>query len=95
MLWDDLEGWDGGEGGTEAPEGGGIADSLCCAAETNTTCNTAIPQLKNFFKKKKTTQFAVVGIIGCHWPCDVLFDPLLPSADLISWDRGMNRDVRS
>ena len=53
MLWDDLEGWDGGEGGTEAPEGGGIADSLCCAAETNATCNTAIPQLKNFFKKKR------------------------------------------
>ena len=73
---------------------GRIADSLSCTAETNATCKTAIPQLKNFLKKK-TTQFAVVGIIGCHWLCCVFFDHLLPSVDLISWDRGMNWDVRS
>ena len=36
MLCDDLEGWDGGAGsGREAQEGGGIADSWCCLAETN------------------------------------------------------------
>ena len=40
--------------GTDTPEGGGdicihIADPLCCAAESNATCKTAIPQLKNFF----------------------------------------------
>lgn len=49
--------------GTEAPEGGGIADSLCCAAETNATCNTAIPQLKNFFEKKDDP----VCCRGDHW----------------------------
>ena len=41
MLCDDLEGWDGGQGEREAQEEGGvcmhIADSLCCAAEINTT----------------------------------------------------------
>ena len=42
MLCDELEEWDR-EGGREAQEGGDmgiyihIADSLCCAAETNTT----------------------------------------------------------
>ena len=40
MLCDDLERCDG-EGGREAQEGGDICihitDSLCCAAETNTT----------------------------------------------------------
>ena len=41
MLCDDLEGWDWGEGGSEAQEGRHvcihIADSHCCTAETNTT----------------------------------------------------------
>ena len=40
MLCDDLDGWDEG-GGREVQEGGDIdihiADSLHCAAETNTT----------------------------------------------------------
>ena len=39
MLCDDLEGWDR-EDGREAEEGGDMcmhmADSLCCATETNT-----------------------------------------------------------
>lgn len=57
--------------GTDTPEGGGdicihIADPLCCAAESNATCKTAIPQLKNFFFKKKT-QFAIMVLIGHHW----------------------------
>ena len=38
---DDLDGWDEGVGRTEVQEGGDICihitDSLCCAAETNTT----------------------------------------------------------
>ena len=41
MLCSDLVGWDGGWGGREVQEGGDmcirIADSLCCAVETNTT----------------------------------------------------------
>ena len=40
MLWDNLEGWDGVEGGREVEEGGNIripmADSCGCMAETNT-----------------------------------------------------------
>ena len=39
VLCDDLEGWDWGENGREVPRRGDIcihvADSLCCAAETN------------------------------------------------------------
>ena len=41
VLSDNLEGWDGVEGGREVQEGGDIciliADSHCCRAETNTT----------------------------------------------------------
>ena len=40
MVCDDLEGWDGVEGGREVQEGGDIcipmADSWCCTAEINT-----------------------------------------------------------
>ena len=39
MLCDDLEEWDGGDGGREAQERGDIciltADSHCCIAESN------------------------------------------------------------
>ena len=53
-LCDDLEGWNGGYGGKEAPEGGDvctcIADSLCCTAETNTTLQSNYIPLK----KKRT-----------------------------------------
>ena len=42
---------------------GRIADSLSCTAETNATCKTAIPQLKNFFKKKDDA----VCCRGDHW----------------------------
>ena len=41
VLCDDREGWDGGGRGREAQVGEDICihitDSLCCAAETNTT----------------------------------------------------------
>ena len=41
VLCDNLEGWDGLEGGRESQEGGDIcipmADLYCCMVETNTT----------------------------------------------------------
>ena len=50
MLCDDIEGWDGVEGGMEVQEGGDLtilmADSCCCMAKTNTTFKAIILQLK-------------------------------------------------
>ena len=50
MLYDDLKGWDGVEGGREVQDGGGVsilmADSRCCMAETNITFKAIILQLK-------------------------------------------------
>ena len=41
MLCEDLERWDGVEGGSDVQEGGNVcilmADSRCCMAETNMT----------------------------------------------------------
>ena len=52
MLCDDLEGWDGGRGGTKSQEGRDIcilillADSHCCMEETNTILQSNYPPFK-------------------------------------------------
>ena len=50
---DNLEGWDGVEGGSEVPEAADIvptADSCWCMAETNTIVWSNYPPIKNKVK---------------------------------------------
>ena len=56
VFHDNLEGWDGVEGGREVPEGGDIClpmnDSCWCMAEINQHCKATIFQCKKLKKKK-------------------------------------------